>query len=386
MGEIAISRNQVVMLVKETTSGTLVFPVTGGTAVETIAAGDAVMNQMPNFTDSDEISNTRDILNRFSDARPAGTWTIPTYMRPSGTAGSAPQDDLLYESLFGTKTVNSGVSVVYTQAIEKPSFSIWMQKDHTVFFAKGAVATSMQPSITNQGGVKQEWSGGFMWMGWCGTDALASSASSAATSIVVTDAKRYSVSGRIYNYTEDDNNSGAGYEITAVNVSTNTLTISPGISTGWSSADVIKPFLPSRVEVGDPLANSLTTVDIGSDTGKVVQSLDFTLGDPAQYIEDEISTQGYPTAYLETARDYSGKINLYLRKQDVKYFYDAYNDTSVDVDINFGSTAGSQAVLNLPYASIEVPEITVNAPAINMSIGVKALGSSGEDSASLTFT
>jgi hypothetical protein len=386
MGDIAKSRNQIIMLVKETSKGTLVFPSTGGSAVETIGAGNADINQNPNFNDSDEIRNTRDVLSRFSDARPAGTWTIPTYMRPSGTAGSIPQDDVLYECLFGTKTVNSGTSVVYTQALEKPSLSIWILKDHTLFFASGATVSSMKPNISNQGGVTQEWSGGFMSMGWVGTDALTAGASSSATSVVVSDSKRFVSGGRIYNYTKDDDNSGAGYEITGVNVTTETLTLSSGISEAWNSADVVKPFLPTRVSVGSPLESNLTTVDIGSDTGKSVQTIDFTLNDPASYIEDEISTQGYPTAYLEDVRDYSGEINLYLRKGDVKYFYDAYNDISTSVTINFGDTAGSQAALSLPYAAIEVPTLSTNAPAINVAIGVKALGSSGEDSASLTFT
>jgi len=385
---IAIARKQTILLVKETTRGTLAFPATDGSAVVTIAAGAGSMNQNPNFTNSQEIRNSRDVLDRFLDARPAGQWSFPTYMRPSGAAGDEPQDDVLYECLFGTKTVNAGTSVVYSQALTKDSFSMWMKKDHTVFFAKGCVASQLGLNITNEGGVMQNWQGGLMWMGWCGTDAMASAASQTDTEITVDDAKKFSVGGRIYNSTTDDDNSSAGYEITVVNVSTNTLTIGTGIadSGGWSEDDVIAPFLPSTTEVGEALANRLTTVDFGSDTSKKVQSMDLTLGDPVQYIEDEISTDGYPTDYLEQERNYAGTVNLYYRQADAKYFYDGFDDTEIDVSVNFGSTAGSQAELNMPQTSIEVPEVSTNAPAVNMAIGLMALGSSGEDSATLTFT
>jgi len=386
MGEIAIARNQIIMLAKETTRGTLTFPSTGGSAIETIGAGNAEINQNPNFTDSDEGRNTRDVISRFSDARPAGTWTIPTYMRPSGTAGTAPQDDLLYESFFGKKSVVTNTSVTYTQAIEKPSFSIWLQQDHTLFFASGATVSTLKPTITNQGGVKQEWSGGFMYMGWVGSDIVTAGQSAGATQIKVSDTKRFCVGGRVYNKTKNDDNSGAGYEITAIDSGTSKITIDTGISVAWELNDEVTPFLPARVTVGDPLQNSLTTVDVGSDTGKKLQSLDFTLNDPVSYIEDEISQQGYPTAYLEDVRDYSGELNMYFRKNDLRYFYDAYHGTSTNVTVHFGTTAGSKATLTFPYASIEVPQISINAPAVNIAIKVKALGSSGEDSANLVFT
>lgn len=385
---IGISRQQRIFLVKESTRGTLEFPATDGSATETIASGDGVMNQNPNFTNSNEIRNTRDILDRFVDARPAGSWNFPTYMRPSGSAGTEPQDDVLYECFFGTKTVNASTSVVYSQALTKPSFSMWLKKGHTVFFAKGCTVSQLSPNVTNTGGVNQEWSGGLMWMGWCAPDSMASSAAQSDTSITVNEAKKISVGARIYNSTTDDDNSGSGYEVTAVDVSTNTLTLGTGISDsgGWSSSDVISPYLPSGTEVGTALANRTTTVDIGTDTDKTIQSLDLTLSDPVQYIEDEISTEGYPTDYLETERDYSGTLNLYFRKAEAKYFYDGFNDTELDVSINYGDTAGKQAELNLPQTSIQVPQISISAPAVNLAIGLMALGSSGEDSASLTFT
>jgi hypothetical protein len=224
-----------------------------------------------------------------------------------------------------------------------------------------------------------------MWLGWVGTDTVASD-SAADDTITVNEPKKFCVGGRIQNTTTGEDNSGEGYEITAVDYTTGEITLGTALTTAWLTDDVIAPFLPSTTTVGEPLANRLTTIDIGSDTSKKIQSMSLTLNDAASFIEDEITTEGHPTDYLETERDLRGSIDLYFRKADLAYFRDGFEDTELDVSINFGNTAGAQAVLNMPQTSIEVPTVSTNAPAINLSIGIMALGSSGEDSCSLTFT
>jgi hypothetical protein len=386
MSNIAIARDQKILLVRETTRGVLAYPATGGSAVVTIAAGYGSMNQNPNFTDSDEVRNSRDVLDRFVDARPAGSWSFPAYIRPSGAAGTAPQDDVLYESFFGAKTVNAGVSVAYSQQLEKPSFSMWFMQDHVLRFAKGCTVSSLGLSINNTGGVTQNWSGGLMWMGWCGTDNVKSDGTTSDNKFIVNNPKLFEVGARIHNVTAEDDNTGAGYEITAVDYTTGEITLGDLDSVVWTADDVIAPFLPAATEVGEPLASRLTTIDFGADTSKRIQTMNITLNDPVQYIEDELSSDGCPTEYMEQVRDYGGTVTLYLRKADVKYFYEGFNDTELAVAIKFGGdVAGKKATLNLSHVSIAVPEVATNAPAVNMSIGIKALGSTGEDSATLTF-
>ena len=225
---IAIARNQKIFAVKETVRGTLVPPATGNLI---IAAGMGSINQQPSFTNSPEINASRDIINRFQDRTPPGSWSFPVLLRPSGTAGTAPQEDVLMECLLGTKTVTSETSVVYTPALEKPSFSIWMKKDHTVFFGSGATVGSAKFSLATKGGATVELSGKFMKMGWAGTDTTVGTIASAATAITVADARKFTVGAR-FEFVEAGvakNNSGAGYAVTAVDTDTNTLTIgSPG--------------------------------------------------------------------------------------------------------------------------------------------------------------
>ncbi|MDD5053675.1 MAG: phage tail tube protein [Sulfuricurvum sp.] len=98
---IGISRKQRVFAKLETVVGTLVFP--SGTTDFIRPAGNAEISQNPAFADSEELQNTLDVLDRFQNALPTGKWKIPMYLRPSGTVGSAPQGDALFEALQGDK-------------------------------------------------------------------------------------------------------------------------------------------------------------------------------------------------------------------------------------------------------------------------------------------
>ena len=78
--EIGISRSQVVFAVQESVRGTLVFP----TAIDFIRpAGLAIINQVPEFSPSEELRNTLDILDEFQNSIPPGEWSLNMYCRPA---------------------------------------------------------------------------------------------------------------------------------------------------------------------------------------------------------------------------------------------------------------------------------------------------------------
>ena len=96
---IGISRSQVVFAVKETTCGTLKFP----TAIDFIRpAGLAIINQVPEFIDSEELRNTLDILDQFQNQLPPGDWSLNMYARPATAIGGTPQGDPLFQSWQGS--------------------------------------------------------------------------------------------------------------------------------------------------------------------------------------------------------------------------------------------------------------------------------------------
>jgi Phage tail tube protein len=383
--KIAKARNQKVFCVKEPVKGTLVFPTNANLVV---AAGYATMNQQPSFSDSEEIEESRDVLERFQDRFSPGSLAIPTYFRPSGAAGTAPSADVLFECLMGKKTITPGVSVVYSQSIEKGSFSYWLQKGHTVFWARGCTVNKSDVGLAKTGGAHCDFSGEFMEMGWAGTDQINGALSLDDTAIVVGDGKKYTVgsyvefevaAGTVYN------NSDSGYQITGVDVETNTLTIGTGLEVALADDSIIRGFLPVGTKTGAPLESRKGKAQFnGVDTP--VQSMSVSINDPAQMLGDEITATDYPEDYAEGARDLSGALAVYFRENDLAYFHDGQNSNQQPLAMVIGDTPGSVVTIALPQSELEVPNVTEADPTVALNMNFKGLGNVGEDSATITFT
>ncbi len=382
---LAKSREQKIFAVAETTIGTLAPPIAASQLI--IGAGAAEVSQQPSFTDSPEIMNTRDTIERFEDMMPAGDWSIKMLARPSGTAGTVPQGSVILKSLFGTETPVEDTSITYSQAIEKPSFTLWVKRGHTVFFLTGCTCNKAEVEITNKGAVEFTLSGQGMKRGWAGRDTLSADEAAGQTEISVNNPERFCIGARIYNKTKSDDNSDAGYAVTAIDTSGGTITIGTAVpSGGWSSGDVIEGWLPDGAEVGAPIEARDVTVSINS-TSTSVKSAKITIDDGVKYLDDELTTSGYVEAFAEDIRSITGTIDQRFRQDKLNQFYDAIQGTTtVPIVITCGSTAGSIMTISMPQVSLEVPSLTDNAPVIDMTTNFKALGSSGEDSMTIAFT
>ena len=379
----AIARIQSVFVVEETTKGTLVPPTSTDVVV---AAGMASINQQPSFTNSSNVRNSRDVIERFQDKTPPGDWSVPVYVTPSGAAGTAPQEDVLLKSLLGAKTVNAGVSVVYSPALTKPSFSLWVKKDHFVMGLSGCTVGSAKFALATKDGAKLELSGQGMKMVWAGTGATAALAASAATSIVVDDASKYTVDARI-EFVESDvvkNNSAAGYRVTAVDTDTDTITITPGLEEEITSGSVVRGWVPEGTEVGAPIESRKGYAELDG-TSFNVQSMDCTISDSPKYLDDEITQSGYVEEYAETERNISGTVKIYFRENDAKYFHDGLNSVDRELAMIIGDTAGSIVEITQPKAQLSVPAIEEADPTVALSMPYIGLGTDGEDSISITY-
>lgn len=364
--------------VLETTKGTAVFPTSASHRV--ITAGTADINQQANFSDSEEIANSLDILERFQDQTGAGSWSAPMYIRPSGTAGVAPMGDVFLESLMGVKTVVTDTSVTFSQSVVKPSFTLWMKKSHTVFFAAGACCEAGKFNITNKGGSMLDMSGGFMQMGWAGTGTVVG-AVTASDQVVVDDAKLFTAGAFVS--LGDDDNTNAGYEIESVDIDTDTLTMIDTVS--CDDAVAIAGFLPTFTAVGTPIENKNIGISFDG-TGKNLKSLTIDINSPVAWQTDEITTSGYVTEYIEDRRNIKLSTDVLFREQDLSYFYDATQNSKVAVVAANTGTAGTICTINLPYSELEVPSITTSMPTVSLSIAGTSLGSTGEDSCTIVFT
>ena len=182
----------------------------------------------------------------------------------------------------------------------------------------------------------------------------------------------------------DDDNAGAGFEITAVAVATNTLTISPGIATAQAAGAPVEPFLPAGTVIGSPVKSRDITVSVGGVTTKV-KGIDLTMANNIQYLEDEIGSEPYPTAYVEDRRSVSGNLSLYFRQDDLRLFYDGYQGNEVALEIDCGQDAGKRARFIMNRVSLAVPRVNPTAPTVELGMDFVALGTNGEDEIQLNF-
>ena len=382
----AKARQQQVFVVEETAKGTLAFPSSGDILQCT---GQASINQQPSFTDSNVIVDSRDTMDRFADAFGPGEWSIPSAITHSG-AGVAPDEGVLLKALFGTETVNASTSVVYSQADEKPSISIWRKIGHTVVFAAGVTVSKCDGALSKTGGAEYTFSGQFMKMGIVGTADCSATISAAGTTVTFAtedDAKKFSIGGRV-EFVESDvvkNNSDTGYTISARDITAKTITISPGAEEEITSGATVRPYLPTGVTTGTQLPNRKGKAVVNS-VDTTVRSLDFSIGDPVTYFDEEITTDGYPEDYAEGTRDINGNMSVTFRQDDAHYFYDGYEADDVDLDAVIGDTAGAIVTLAMPKANVSSPAITDADLTVKLDMTFKALGTSGNDSATLTFS
>lgn len=362
----------------ETVAGTLVFPA-GSDAI--YIAGNPELTQQPSYTDSPEFANTLDITARAQDQTPDGRWSLPVLLRASGTAGNPPQHGTLYEALMGNVD-DQATYVDYVESQSKGAFSLWWATGPICLFARGCTVSEAKVTINNKGWPTIAFSGGLMEMGHAGVTQLSGAHSVADTTILVDDASLFSVGARIWNVTADDDNTSSGYAVTAVDTSTNILTITPGISGAWGDRDEIKWFLPTAAPATSyAIESRLTTITVAGVT-KTVKSIDLTIGAPVQYLTDEITTSGFPSAYLEQQRAIKGTVNLNVRPADVTYLT-ALSGT-VAVAVTVGNVAGKKATFTLPYAALDIPSVSVQEP-VEFGLTFTALGSAGEDSATIRF-
>lgn len=451
--DIGISRNQQVFAVIESVSGTLEYP---GVTDFIRPAGLALINQVPEFSNSEELRNTLDILDQFQNVNPPGEWSCPMLIRPNATLGGKPQGDPFFQSLQGSvnaatsASLNGGISIsaatlsidgisggefptrgvvtigtesiyygdsnisassgtltslsrgfnstsatlhadnadvalasrYYKQAIESPSFSLWVKTDHFLQGLSGASVNNAVLGVNNEGAVMVNFSGQGMRMVFAGEDAVQAGAATSATLITVEDASRYSAQAKIYNRTKNDDNGAAGYTITRVDTANNQIAIS-GITETWDQNDVIEGWLPDGTLIGTPIESRHTGVQIDGVAGKF-RSNDFTFSVPKLYLIDEVGTTE-PEEFVEDQREITSELNIYFRKQDAKYFTLGFLGNESSIGLTFGQSGHRQMDVYMPRAKIKTPEISGDGPTLALSMGLTALGTSGEDSVEICF-
>ena len=368
MAEIAIGKDQVLWIKEESSLGTPTWP-TANDAV--LLTGDGVFRQERAFVEDEQKRLTLSKLGRVAGPYRPGEFTIPTYIKPSGSRGVAPVPAALLKGLFGKENVVSGTKVEYILAgidDDMPSFTMAFKYGHMVFYNFGCLVNQGSFPIRAGTGadsiVGATFSGYFLKQAYAGIDALSSAidgTSTPVTTIPVKNAKKFTANSRIV--IGDDDNSGEGYLVTAVDYDNNTLTITPGCNTAQATDAVVKGWTPSVVEAGVLVHGRFGILQESLDGNNWVDTYiteaTIEINNNIKILEDEKTGDAYPRSYVRaTEREVTLNISGYFRKDASQYFYEAAAQIARQIKLPAGDEAGKRLRFEMPNVQLDTPTLS----------------------------
>jgi len=352
----AYANEEEMFIVKEANCGTLTKP---GSSNKVYTIGPLDFSYEQEFIDDEQIRASASRLSPIKGRKMPGDWGCSTYVKPSGTKGTAPEHDVLFDCAMGNKTVNAGTSVVYSLANQLDSFSAWVKKGHTVFAMRGCTVQGAEFMVSGDAIASVNWSGNFMEQKWAGTCKSSGTYNTGASVITLATGGHELYCVGMYVEIGDDDNSGAGYRITDVNHNQNKITVTPTLQSDQGANPTIAPWLPTAsAEVGTPVHGKLGMVTVdGQDA--IILSAGVTLTNNIKYYIDEKNNQWTAERFGRPGyRDLEGSLELYFLKRGPSYFYRAEYQVANALIVPAGNVAGYIMNLSIPYAEYRTPSIT----------------------------
>ncbi len=369
-----------VFVKKETAFGTLAFPAATD-AIRVTAVPTAP--QPESFTDSEELVNSRSKPDRARDQTPAANIDLKLYSRPSGAAGTAPQEDVLMECALGKKTVNAGVSVVYEPAIALPSFSLCWKEGHTWFFAAGCKVGSLAFDFAAKGYVNLGFGGMAQKVLFAGTSETVAASTTELIKLAAGGALLFMAGAYVQVGSED--NGGAGYLITAVDVGNDTISISPALSSAPAADVVVKGFLPTPSWSGTKVEARTGTVTLDG-ASLTIMSASGSLDNKLTQDDAELTSDHYVSDIEGDVRDAGGKLSCRFRREFAGFFSRARNQVQGAITLQAGASAGSKVKWELPQAEMNTPDLSGDSVWRDIAVDLVGLPTSAmEDEIKVTY-
>ena len=289
------------------------------------------------------------------DTSTAGKWTFSELSRGyKGTVAAAGESGAAV----------SLKSRTFVQALCRPNVSVWIVIDKTLQAVQGCHVTDASISVTKEGAVELTGTLTGRELFIAGPSLLASEAQSGATSLVVENTKMFFVGQKIQNVTKSDDNSGSGYAVTAVNETTNTLTIAPGTSQTWASDDVVTWWMPYGPVIGSELENADSVIRIDGVSGKL-RSCSIKFSTPTEFT-DELGEK-VPGQAIDTMRASSVDFEYYMRNDAAQKLKEGKDGKEVRFDVEFGKYEGSKIAIVCPRIKNKMPSLSVDSSTVTIS-------------------
>lgn len=158
----ATSKSEIVFVTRESTYATAVAPANGDYL---LCKSLSMQNQSPLLNPPEKVISSGQTIG--VSGRRSASWDLSCLVRPSGSAGTPPDMQLLLESVLGAAaTVSAGVSVTFPTGPSNLGLNLWRYRDPagmTQQVAIGAIANSM--SLNCQDGfIEASFGGSARWI------------------------------------------------------------------------------------------------------------------------------------------------------------------------------------------------------------------------------
>lgn len=326
---------------------------------------------------------TRSRMERGALRQPVVPWSLSGILRPSDAAGTAPDMGDIIKHAFGTEAVSASTSVTYSFLKDMTALTASIYGGLSSFQqgVRGAIVQSL--SINWSGDDAVQWSASGVGANVIQAGKTLANGGDTSTSLVVDDADYFTVGALIQ--IGGDDNSGAGFQVTAVNYTSNTLTIDT--SHTWLDNDAVEPFLPAGTYAGNPLYTPAGSIsfDNGSTTTRDISG-SLTVNTGIDLLNNEHGSSEATDVILTGMREVDMSLDFYVKEDETYLMSEWRRKVSQDIIKVLGDTAGSRLKINMNTAEIDPADVSQGDDgAARYSANIIALGSSGEDECTLVF-
>ncbi|MCE1171624.1 MAG: phage tail tube protein [Azovibrio sp.] len=303
--------------------------------------------------------------------------------RAAGSAGAKPSEAALLKAALGGETVTAGASVVYSPALDLPSLSLCFREGHTTHFVSGCVVESLALSLESKGALTLEAKGKFKMALHAGSEETAAGSTTTLIKLAAGGAKLFDVGA--YVRVGSDDQAGQGYLISAKDEDADTITLAQACTQAPAAGQLVQGFLPAPSLAGAPVQShtGLLTLDSAE---LLITSGTITIANQLKMIEEEVSSDPYPTGFAAGQRSVTGELKCFFRRTYAGLFSRAKSQAAAAVRLSAGESAGHKLRLDLPQAVVDTPEAGGDEYQRELTVNLTGLASgAGENEISVTY-
>lgn len=379
---LALFREEQVWVARESVAGTQVDPVAAD-AVLPIAPCE--VNQEIEKLKDDQVRNSRSRFSSIRGRTMPGSWAIPVFAKPSGTAGSVSEADTLLESAFGVQTIDAGVKVEYTfSSSPLPSFTLWRKLGHHLMVARGCVVDELSSMISGKEIGKMSFKGPFFEMALGAEDLVGTGGiDNVATTLPVTNGANFYLPAGMYFYIK------VGAEVMKATArSNNNLTVERAQKGTTAAAHALNAPItfwdPGATEVGLPVHGKAGAITVDAATTVMLDCTITLKNNVKMYIDEKNGTYVAANYGTPGKREVTISTSKYLLKADARHLNDSLSLTNFAFIANLGDTTGKILEWSAPSCQKKSP-VYSGSEEVEMSLEFEPIATTGDAELKLTI-